>query len=285
VPERPSKPKVPAPDGERCRARGALLAGRAATIAATIWVALAAVVPRPARAYRPFDQTDAGVAELHTFELELGPVGYIQEPSGGVFVPGFIFNYGAIDRIELVFDAHKSLLFGGPDAAAVRRRLNTELLVKGVLREGSLQGGQGPSLAAEAGVFLPTLPAAGGPGASLAFIVSQRWPALAVHLNAEGDLTRDGHVAFIGGAIVEGPDAWVVRPVSEFFVAQESDSGVSPTLSALGGAIWRYRPSLAFDAAVRLAREAGERVVEIRAGLTWAFDLSRNPGRVPNLPR
>jgi len=244
-----------------------------AAIAAAIWVAIAVAASRPARAYRPFDQTDAGVAELHTVELELGPVGYIQEPPGGLFVPGFIFNYGAIDRIELVFDAHKSLLFGGPDAAAERRRLNTQLLIKGVLREGSLQGGQGPSLAAEAGAFLPTLPAAGGPGASLAVIASQRWPALAVHLNLEGDLARDGHAAFIAGAIVEGPDAWVVRPVSEFFVAQESDSGVSPTLSALGGAIWRYNPSLAFDAAVRLAREAGERVVELRAGLTWAFQI------------
>jgi hypothetical protein len=266
-------PNVPAPLGKRGRVLGAASPARGVALAAVVWTTFAVALPRPARAYRPFDQTDAGVAELHTFELELGPVGYIQEPSGGVFVPGFIFNYGAIDRIELVFDAHKSLLFGGPDAAAERRRLNTQLLVKGVLREGSLQGGQGPSLAAEAGAFLPTLPAAGGPGASLAFIASQRWPALALHLNVEGDLTRDGHAAFIGGAIVEGPDAWVVRPVSEFFVAQQSDSGVSPTLSALGGAIWRYKPSLAFDAAVRLAREGGERVVEIRAGFTWAFEI------------
>jgi hypothetical protein len=247
--------------------------GRVIAIVAAVWVTIAVSVPRPARAYRPFDQTDAGVAELHTFELELGPIGYIQEPSGGVFVPGFILNYGAIDRIELVFDAHKSLLFGGPDAAAERRRLNTQLLIKGVLREGSLQGGRGPSLAAEAGAFLPTLPAAGGPGASLAFIASQRWRALAVHLNVEGDFTRDQHFAFIGGAIVEGPDAWVVRPVSEFFAAQQSDSGVSPTLSALGGAIWRCRPGLDLDAAVRLAREADQRVLEIRAGLTWTFEI------------
>jgi hypothetical protein len=154
-----------------------------------------------------------------------------------------------------------------------------------VVREGVLQDRPGPSVAIEAGAILPTVPVAGGVGAALTVIASERWPALALHLNVEGDLTRDGHFAFIGGAILEGPDAWAVRPVSEFFVAQQSDSGVSPTLSALGGTIWRYKPSLAFDAAVRLAREAGERVVEIRAGLTWAFDLTRNPGRVPNLPR
>jgi len=211
------------------------------------------------------------VAAPHTIELGLGPVGYIHQPGGDVFIPGFIFNYGPVDRIELVFDAHRAFLFGGPDVAARRRQLDREQLIKGVLREGSLQGGSGPSLAAEAGAFLPTLPASGGPGASLAFIASQRWPALAIHLNVEGNLTRDDRFAFIGGAIVEGPDAWTVRPVTELFVADQD--GVSPTLSALAGAIWRGEPNLSFDAAVRIARELDQRVIEIRAGLTWSFGI------------
>jgi hypothetical protein len=246
--------------------------GRGAiSIAVVVAVSVAILAPLPAQAYRPFDQTDADVAALHTVELELGPVGYIHQSDGGTFVPGFIFNYGPVERIELVFDAHKSLLFGGPQVEARRRQLETALLIKGVLREGSLQGGNGPSLAAEAGALLPTLPASGGPGASLAFIASQRWPALAIHLNLEGDRTRDDSFAFIGGAIVEGPDAWTVRPVGEFFVADQNH--VSPTLSGLAGAIWRCEPNLAFDAAVRLAREADQRVIELRAGLTWSFGI------------
>lgn len=244
---------------------------RARLNAISLAVSVAISAPLPAHAYRPFDQTDADVAATHTIELELGPVGYVHLPTGGTFVPGFILNYGPVDRIELVFDAHKAFLFGGPDVEAQRRQLDSELLIKGVLRKGSLQGETGPSLAAEAGAILPTLPASGGPGASLAFIASQRWPALAIHLNLEGDRTRDHHFAFIGGAIVEGPDAWVVRPVAEFFVAGEED--LPATVSGLAGAIWRCRPDLAFDAAARLARQGDERVVEIRAGLTWSFEI------------
>jgi hypothetical protein len=224
---------------------------------------------RPAHAYRPFDETDASVAELHTIELELGPVGYLHQPGSDSYLPGFIFNYGAVNRIELVFDAHNSFLFGGPQVEARRRQLESELLIKGVLREGSLQGGAGPSLAAEAGVILPTFPAAGGLGASLAFIGSQRWPALTVDLNLEGDRTRDDSWAFIAGTIVEGPDTWTVRPAAEFFVARED--GLPTTVSGLAAAIWRWRPNLSFDAAVRLARQDDQRVVELRAGLTWVL--------------
>jgi hypothetical protein len=102
-------------------------------------------------------------------------------------------------------------------------------------------------------------------------ITSERWPALALHLNAEADYTRDGTFAFIGGFIVEGPDAWVVRPVGEFFFSHEASLPV--TVSGLAGAIWRASPHLAFDAAGRLADQEGEREIEIRVGLTWSFEV------------
>jgi hypothetical protein len=231
---------------------------------------VAILAPRPAYGYRPFDQTDADVAPRHELELELGPVAYLWQSTGGTFAPGFVINYGLVDRIELVFDAHKSFLFGGPQVEALRRQQETALLAKGVLRKGSLQEGTGPSVAAEAGLLLPTLPIAGGPGASLAFIASQRWPALAIHLNVEGDLLRDGRFAFIGGGIFEGPQRWIVRPAAEFFAADQNGVAV---VSGLAAAIWRATPDLSFDVASRLAHEAGERVVEIRAGLTWSFGL------------
>jgi hypothetical protein len=224
-----------------------------------------------ARAYRPFDETDADVAETHDIELELGPIGYLHQPTGGTFVPGFILNYGVVPRVELVFDAHAAFLWGGPDVAARRRQLDSELSAKVVVREGVLQDRPGPSVAVEMGALLPTVPVAGSPGAALTAIASERWPALALHLNAEGDYTRDGTFAFIGGAIVEGPGAWTVRPVGEFFFAQETSAPV--TLSGLAGAIWRASPHLAFDAAGRLARQDDARVIEIRAGLTWSFGI------------
>ena len=222
-----------------------------------------------ARAYRPFDETDADVAETHDIELELGPVGYLHQPTGSTFIPGFILNYGVVHRVELVFDAHDAFLFGGPDVQARRRQLDSELSAKVVVREGVLQDRPGPSVALEVGALLPTVPVAGGAGLAVTAIASERWPALALHLNTEWDHTRDGTYAFIGGLIIEGPDAWTVRPVSEFFVDHQTDLPV--TVSGLAGAIWRATPHLSFDTAFRLAYQGSAQEIEIRVGLTWSF--------------
>ncbi len=227
--------------------------------------------PRAARAYRPFDQTDADVAQTHDGEIELGPIGYLHEQAGSRFVPGFILNYGVIERVELVFDAHNAFLFGGPDVQARRRQLDSELSAKAVVRAGALQDWPGPSIALEIGALLPTVPVAGGAGLAVTAIASERWPALALHLNAEGDYTRDGTFAFTGGFILEGPDAWTVRPVSEFFVSHETDAPT--TVSGLAGAIWRTTAHLSFDSAFRLAREGSAQAIEIRVGLTWSFPI------------
>ncbi len=233
----------------------------AAALLAT-WVAAT-----PARAYRPFDETDADVAETGDFELELGPVGYTDDASGGSYTPGFILNYGLVHRVELVFDAHHAVLYGGLDPEARRRALDTSMNAKVVVRQGCLQGQSGLSVAVEAGPLLPTLPAAGGVGLGVATIASQRWPAGTIHLNVEGDLTREHTFAFIGGAILEGPISWTVRPVAESYVARAEDA---PTVvSGLGGAIWRATAHLDLDAAFRVARQGDENVYEVRAGLTW----------------
>ena len=74
------------------------------------WVALA---PRAALAYRPFDGTDADVAERGEFELELGPLGYFR--LGGtnfLIVPGAVLNYGILPRTELVLQGFNYLQIG-----------------------------------------------------------------------------------------------------------------------------------------------------------------------------
>lgn len=56
-----------------------------------------------ALAYRPFDGTDAAVAEPGLFEIELGPARYQQiGPNGALFAPDVVFNYGVAERWELV---------------------------------------------------------------------------------------------------------------------------------------------------------------------------------------
>lgn len=106
---------------------------------------------------------------------------------------------------------------------------------------------------------------------SVTAIASQRWPALTLHLDAEGDYTRDGAFAYIGGFTLEGPDAWAVRPVSEFFVAHQTEAPV--TVSGLVGAIWRARPHLSFDSAIPLAHQGSAQEIEVRVGLTWSFAM------------
>ena len=58
--------------------------------------ALATLANAPqAHAYRPFDGTDADVAELGTFELELGPVHwYSQGEAHYLIAPATVLNLG-----------------------------------------------------------------------------------------------------------------------------------------------------------------------------------------------
>ncbi|MCL2451104.1 MAG: hypothetical protein FWD17_19330, partial [Polyangiaceae bacterium] len=58
--------------------------------------------PADAQAYRPFDGTDADVAELHEWELEIQTVGYARSKEARFFEPGGVINYGLVPRVELV---------------------------------------------------------------------------------------------------------------------------------------------------------------------------------------
>ena len=238
-----------------------------------LWGALAALAllcPLPALAYRPFDLTDAEVAAPRELELELGPFAGVRAAEETSFAPGFVVNYGLLRRVELVAEDHNDIPVGGSPASPAWTT-EPSLLVKGILREGVLQDQDGPSVALEIGMLLPILPAPGGYGASTALIVSERWPATTIHVNAQVDLSRSHHLDVLGGAIVEGPHTWRVRPVGEAYVEHEGEGGT--LLSALGGAIWQFREDLSFDAAARAARENALSVLEVRVGLTWALAL------------
>ena len=152
-----------------------------------------------------------------------------------------------------MFDAHHAFLFGGPDPAAGRRQLDTELLAKVVVREGVLQDRPGPSVAIEAGAILPTVPVAGGVGAALTVIASERWPALALHLNAEGDYTRDRDVRLHRRRDRRGAGRLDGAAGRASFSSRMRRAPV--TLSGLAGAIWRVTPHLS----LRRRRTAGAR--------------------------
>jgi hypothetical protein len=221
----------------------------------------------PAAAYRPFDGTDAGVANLGEVEIELQPVGHLQTGSQSTLIaPAVVYNYGFAERWEAVLQTQLEtpLTAGGPSSLAA-----TGAFLKYVIQPGVLQGQSGVSIATEFGPLLPGVNADPGVGFSWAGIVSQRWDWGTAHFNVETNLTRDQHGEGYLGVILEGPSTWKVRPVVELYydkVWQETESR-----SILVGAIWQVREDLSFDAAYRYALVNGLAVNEIRAGLTFAF--------------
>ena len=95
-------------------------------------------------AYRPFDGTDAAVAETGEIEIELGPVEYLRQGAErALLAPDLRMNYGFIAGWEAALEGKLThgLTAGVPGTSLVE----SQALLKGVLREGSLQEKPGPS--------------------------------------------------------------------------------------------------------------------------------------------
>jgi hypothetical protein len=222
----------------------------------------------PAAAYRPFDGTDAAVADVGELEIEFQPAGFIHTTSTTALAgPNAVFNYGFAQRWELVLQGQARAF---PEGAGPTNVPNGAFL-KYVVQPGVLQDKPGPSVATE---FGPLLPDIGGSGAGFSWtgIVSQRWQWGTVHFNVATNFTPDQHGELFVDAIIEGPNKWTVRPVMEIYADRISD--VSQTYSALVGAIWQVNDKLAVDAGLRYALVNGRPVNELRAGVTFGFPLN-----------
>ncbi len=244
------------------------------SIAALIAAALVICWDGAARAYRPFDGTDAAVAETGEVEIELGPVEYLRNGADRTLLaPDLKVNYGFTPGWEASLEGEVAhgLTAGVPGMSLIE----SEALLKSVLREGVLQEKSGPSIATEFGILLPGINDQHGTGAILTGIVSQRWDWATVHLNAQIELTREQHADYFLDTIIEGPHDWVVRPVSEIFY--ERDISLFRTRSALIGAIWQVQDNIAVDFGLRGAHVNDHTVGEIRAGVTFAFGVTKGP--------
>src|SRR5215472_6751401 len=223
----------------------------------------------PAWAYRPFNGTDAAVADLGEMEVELQPAGRLQEGSTTTLVaPPTVLNFGFAQRWEAVVEGRGEtpLSPGGPTTFT-----EGGAFLKHVLREGSLQDKKGPSIAIEFGTLLPDSIGENRFGASVAGIVSQRFDWGTASFNLQTELTRDQHADVFVSTILEGPSKWTVRPVAEFFYEREFDQ--FETVSALVGLICQVRENVAVDFAVREAMTNGRSVNEIRAGVTFGVPM------------
>jgi hypothetical protein len=142
---------------------------------------------------------------------------------------------------------------------------------KKVLRPGALQERKGPSIATEESIDLPT----GGQvhaGFGGSVLVSQALSATRtmMHFTAALTRTQEQRSGRSLGVILEGPECWPVRPVSE--LSWERVGGDQATRGYLAGVIWQTRQGLTMDAAVK-ALDGAEHGLELRTGFTWHMQM------------
>ena len=226
------------------------------------------LIPASAWAYRPFVSTDAAVADPKEVEIELGYFSLERtRRENTITTSSVVLNYGFAKNWEAVgeFRVEDSRAFEITDPG---------LFLKGVLKEGVLQGKQGVSFAIEAGPLLPsTLPHEHGVGVEAIGIVSGKVAPVTVHLNGGGGLDRDGRHAFaIWGVIGELPVHPKLRLVGE--VNGESTQDQHPNNSALLGVIWQPTSKNVFlDAGVRRGISRAAPDWQFTIGLTFGFSL------------
>ena len=227
------------------------------------------LLARPSSAYRPFDGTDAAVIKEGEVEIELQPAGIWREgKASDLIAPATRLNYGISNEWEAVLEGQLQTRLTSSEPSTLTA---SGAFLKGVLHPGSLQGKEGLSIATEFGVLLPDSRGEAGFGASMAWIVSQRWEWGAVHFNVATGLTRKHNSDLFLSTILEGPLKWKVRPVAEMSFEQEFTQ--HRTLSGLVGLIWQVRDDLSFDFALRHAVTNHVSVDEVRAGMTFSFPL------------
>jgi hypothetical protein len=219
-------------------------------------------------AYRPFDGTDADVAEPHEWEFEMQTVGYYRIGTSQYVDPGGVLNYGLVPRVEIVLQGFGFVPYDAQIGPS--KFTETGLFAKVVWREGCLQEKDGPSFATETGPLLPTINDTKGFGAYWGSILSTCIADTVIaHWNTEVQILPQTYdLDLFGGVILEPASKFVVRPVAEFFV--EHDFGGMQTYSGLAGAIWQVSEKLALDVAVRGALISQQPVGELRAGFSLA---------------
>jgi len=231
----------------------------------TLGIGLTLIWSGEVRAYRPFDSTDAAVADKAAFEVELSPLSYRHDDDGTAWIsPAARLNYGFAEDWEAVLE-------GQAEHFSQRRSqvAEAQLDVKGVLQEGSLQEKSGWSLGTEASVLLPGINTQDGAGFELAGLASNRWEWGTIHINIAPELTREQRLGIFTGLIVEGPDSWPVRPVAE--VNYQRAFSTDEETSILVGAIWKLKDKLALDLGFRHAWVNHRPDEQVRVGVT--FDL------------
>jgi hypothetical protein len=140
--------------GRKGKSRSVLLRRSPAWFAASVVMAVCCIgLADRAAAYRPFDGTDAAVADIGEVEIEFQPAGVIRSPSATqVAGPNAVFNYGFAERWELVL---QTVAQGFPPDAGPMNVSNAAFL-KYVIKPGVLQDKPGVASPRSSARCLPT---------------------------------------------------------------------------------------------------------------------------------
>ena len=263
--------------------RRQLLQGRSkVALLAVLFVALAAGT---ARAYRPFDLTDADVAKRHNIEVAMGPAEFKRVGSEhSLLAPNLSIAYGLATGRELTIEGGNLVaLESAPDVPRMQIA-DVALTVKQVLRPGSLQDKPGWSVAMEPAILFPSR----GElhlGAAASLLLSNASKHGTTHFNVEGERLPEAKNAGSVGMIYEAGSHFGVAPAIE--LKSEAVQGGPPEHSLMFGLIYVPGEEAEYDVALRFARNGDDNIFEVRAGLTWqmsAHKVLEEAGEVVGMP-
>jgi hypothetical protein len=221
----------------------------------------------PAWAYRPYDSTDADVADENEIELEVGweDADFDGENARGVRA---VLNFGLGREREIVVEG--GWLRTQPSSGFEGARSSVEgvgAFLKQVHRHGSLQGKSGLSVASECGALIPTRREDSGVGGECLLVASQEVSAVAIHFNVGLAYETSHRWSRFMGLIIERAGDQRFKPGVE--LAHERSEGGAFELSALAGVTWSVTDGCAFDVAHRWGLQSSSDLHEWRVGLTW----------------
>jgi hypothetical protein len=225
-----------------------------------------AVWASPALAYRPYDSTDADVAEQREVEVEIGWERLRMDGGEQKSVRGVV-NIGVGELREIVIEGswNRAEVAAGESSSYFS---GVALLLKQVHRRGFLQGAPGLSVASECGILIPATSGESGPGTECSLIASAGNAVLNLHMNAGVAYETDHRWTHSFSLILEGSGSWRLRPGLE--LVREQAEGEPHESSLLAGLVWESSEGIAFDLAFRQNLDRTTDFDDWRIGMTWS---------------
>ena len=221
--------------------------------------------------YRPFVSTNAAVEESNEVEVQLGYFALKRiEGKTRPVIPQVELDYGILGR----FEAEGEFEIEEPPDEDDIQLDDAEFSLKALVREGVLQEKNGPSIALEMGLLLPSTEEEERDLGFKGFgVLSEKLSFFTCHINLGGGLDREDRNPFaLWGVIGEAAVSPTFRFVGEF--NGEHPEGGSYDNSGLLGFIWLSTAlNSFFDLGVRKGISGEAPDWEFTTGVTFSFSL------------